>query len=75
MTIEQDALRYQWIKAQTNISLAFTDNWCLKDMNGEKYWPTHYLKVNGFKFEGKEHLDDELIDQAMKLYPITDSTL
>lgn len=34
----------------------------------EEYYPSHRLSVNGTGFHGVEHLDD-LIDQAMELYP------
>ena len=74
MTIEQDAIRYQWIKTQTNMRLNTTRAWWLKVETGRKYWPTHDLDVNGSRFSGVEHLDD-LIDQAMELYPTTASTL
>ena len=74
MTIEKDALRYQWIKAQTNFRLSSTRAWWLNIETKKKYWPTHDLDVNGSRFSGVEHLDD-LIDQAMELYPITDSKL
>ena len=65
MTIEKDALRYQWIKAQTNFRLSSTRGWWLN---------IETKKKDGSRFSGVEHLDD-LIDQAMKLYPITDPTL
>jgi hypothetical protein len=74
MTIEQDAIRYQWIKAQTNMRLGTTHAWWINTETGRKYWPTHDLDVNGSRFSGVEHLDD-LIDQAMELYPTTASTL
>ena len=74
MTIEKDALRYQWIKAQTNFRLSSTRGWWLNIETKKKYWPTHDLDVNGSRFYGVEHLDD-LIDQAMELYPTKDSKL
>lgn len=74
MTIEKDALRYQWIKAQTNLRLGSTHAWWIEFETGRKYWPTHELDVNGSKFSEREHLDD-LIDEAMELYPIKNSTL
>jgi hypothetical protein len=74
MTIEKDALRYQWIKAQTNLRLGSTHAWWIEHETSRKYWPTHDLDVNGSRFSGVEHLDD-LIDQAMKLYPTKNSTL
>jgi hypothetical protein len=74
MTIEKDALRYQWIKAQTNLKLGSTHAWWIEHETGRKYWPTHDLDVNGSRFSGVEHLDD-LIDQAMELYPTKNSTL
>ena len=74
MTIEKDALRYQWIKAQTNLRLGSTHAWWIEHETGRKYWPTHDLDVNGSRFSGVEHLDD-LIDQAMELYPTKNSTL
>jgi hypothetical protein len=74
MTIEQDAIRYQWIKAQTNLRLGTTHDWWINTETGRKYCPTHDLDVNGSRFSGVEHLDD-LIDQAMEQYPTTASTL
>lgn len=74
MTIEQDAIRYQWIKAQTNLRLGTTHAWWINTETGRKYWPTHDLDVNGSRFSGVEHLDD-LIDQAMELYPIKQPSL
>ena len=74
MTIEKDALRYQWIKAQTNLRLSSTPPWWSEREAGRKYWPTHDLNVNGSKISTKEYLD-ALIDEAMELYPLTDSTL
>jgi hypothetical protein len=68
MTIERDAARYQWIKAQTNIRLGSTHAWWIESETGRKYWPTHDLDVNGSRFSGREHLDD-LIDEAMEMYP------
>ena len=50
--IERDAARYR--------------PWFRED--GTKYYPSHFINVNGTGFNGIEHLDD-LIDQAMKLYP------
>ena len=74
MTIEKDALRYQWIKAQTNLRLGSTHDWWLNIETNRKYRSTHDLDVNGSRFSGVEHLDD-LIDQAMELYPTKDSKL
>ena len=74
MTIEKDALRYQWIKAQTNLRLGSTHAWWIEFETNRKYWPTHDLDVNGSRFSGIEDLDD-LIDEAMELYPIKNSTL
>ena len=74
MTIEKDALRYQWIKAQTNLRLSSTNDRWLNIITNRRYWSTHDLAVNGSMFSGREHLDD-LIDEAMELYPTADSTL
>ena len=65
--IERDAVRYRWIKSKKALTLqADGCPWFHED--GTKYWPSHFLNVNGTGFNGIEHLDD-LIDQAMELYP------
>lgn len=73
--LEQDALRYQWIKHQTNLHLRtnplFGTPWTHVE-TGKPYYPSHCLDVNGTRFEGIEHLDD-LIDAAMQLYPFNQS--
>jgi hypothetical protein len=67
--IARDAARYRWIRAQTNLDLRTTKRvpWTHVE-TGEPYYPTHNLDVNGTGFAGIEQLDD-LIDQAMALYP------
>ena len=65
--IERDAARYRWIKSKKVLTLqADGCPWFRED--GTKYYPSHFINVNGTGFNGIEHLDD-LIDQAMKLYP------
>ena len=65
--IERDAVRYRWIKSKKVLTLqADVCPWFHK--NGRKYYSSHFLNVNGTGFNGIEHLDD-LIDQAMELYP------
>lgn len=70
-TDAQDAARYRWIKAQKNLAIR-TNRTCgapwTKTDTGEKYYPSHQLDVNGTGFNGIEHFDD-LIDQAMEMYP------
>jgi hypothetical protein len=70
----EDAARYRWLKAQTNLSLRTVPQQGAQWTNvetGEEYRPSHYLDVNGTGFGGIEKLDD-LIDQAMNLYPQQD---
>jgi hypothetical protein len=62
-----DAQRYQWIKKQKNLVLSTEGVKWFRE-NGEEYYPSHRLDVNGTGFHGVEHLDD-LIDQAMEMYP------
>lgn len=67
-----DAARYRWIKAQRNLELHTCRTYGMPWTNmetGKRYYPTHYLAVNGTGFGGIEKLDD-LIDQAAELYPI-----
>ncbi len=69
--LEKDALRYRWIKTKQNLNLwtnrTYGTPWT-KTETGEQFYPSHNLDVNGTGFSGIEHLDD-LIDQAMELYP------
>jgi hypothetical protein len=65
--IERDAARYRWIKSKKNLELQTNRGFWFRE-DGTKYWPSHFLNVNGTGFNGIEHLDD-LIDQAMELYP------
>lgn len=68
---EQDALRYRWIKAQRNLELTTNRTYGTPWTNvetGYRFYPSHNLSVNGTGFSGIEHLDD-LIDQAMDMYP------
>jgi hypothetical protein len=70
--IHVDAARYRWIRAQRNLELHTCKTYGVPWTNtetGKKYYPTHYLSTNGTGFGGIEKLDD-LIDQAMELYPI-----
>jgi hypothetical protein len=69
--VHVDAARYRWIKAQRNLELHTCKMYGVPWTNvetGKKYYPTHYLAANGTGFGGIENLDD-LIDQAMELYP------
>lgn len=69
--LHEDAARYRWIKAQRNLELQTCKTYGTPWTNtetGETYYPTHYLAANGTGFGGIEKLDD-LIDQAMQLYP------
>jgi hypothetical protein len=67
-----DALRYKWIKSQRNLELhtcrTYGTPWTNTE-TGETFYPSHYLAANGTGFNGIKKLDD-LIDQAMELYPI-----
>lgn len=65
---KRDALRYQWIKQQTNLCLQTTKAMWIRE-DGERYYPSHDLAVNGVGFHGIEHLD-ELIDRAMEMFPV-----
>jgi hypothetical protein len=68
---KKDAARYRWLRAQTNLSLRTLPQQGAQWTNvetGEKYYSSHCLDVNGTGFGGLEKLDD-LIDQAMELYP------
>jgi hypothetical protein len=65
--IERDAARYRWIKSKKNLELQTNRGFWFHE-DGTKYWPSHFLNVNGTGFNGIEHLDD-LIDQAIELYP------
>ena len=67
----KDALRYRWIKSQKKLDLRTncTQGFAWTNVEtGYRYYPSHQLAVNGTGFNGIEHLDD-LIDQAMELYP------
>ena len=71
---EQDALRYRWIKAQRNLELRTNRTYGAPWTNtetGRRFYPSHNLDVNCTGFSGIEHLD-ELIDQAMSLYPTSE---
>jgi hypothetical protein len=69
--LQRDALRYRWIKNQKNLDLRTNVTrgtpWTHTE-TGKQFYPSHQLAVNGTGFNGIEHLDD-LIDQAMDLYP------
>lgn len=69
--IERDAARYRWIRAQTNFELWTGSRqgvpWTQTE-TGQRYFPWGNLAVNGTGFGGIESLDD-MIDQAMELYP------
>lgn len=73
--LKKDAERYRWIKQQKNLNLRTNKTqgtpWTNAE-SGNQYYPSHCLDVNGTGFNGIEHLDD-LIDQAMELYPLTDN--
>lgn len=64
---DRDAERYQWIKNQKNLMLSSEGVKWFRE-NGDVYYPSHRLAVNGTGFHGIENLDD-LIDQAMEVYP------
>ena len=65
--IERDAARYCWIKSKKVLTLQTQGcPWFHED--GTKYYPSHFLNVNGTSFNGIGRLDN-LIDQAMELYP------
>jgi hypothetical protein len=68
---KEDALRYRWIKAQRNLELRTNRGrtpW-VNTETGQRFYPSHNLDVNGTGFSGIEHLD-QLIDQAINLYPL-----
>jgi hypothetical protein len=71
--IAKDAERYRWIRAQGNLELrtcrTYGTPWTNTE-TGEKFYPSHDLAVNGTGFGGIEKLDN-LIDQAMSIYPPT----
>ena len=69
--IERDAARYRWIKAAPRLRIermADSHYWVSAE-TGEKYSVTHSLSAFDTGFSGLSTLDD-LIDQAMKMYPI-----
>jgi len=69
--VSADAMRYRWIKAQRNLELKTCKMYGVPWTNtetGKQFYPSHYLAANGTGFGGIENLDD-LIDQAMELYP------
>jgi hypothetical protein len=72
---EQDALRYRWIKAQRDLELRTNRTYGFfpwtDTETGRRFYPSHNLDVNSTGFSGIEHLDD-LIDQAMSLYPTSE---
>lgn len=72
MTVEQDATRYRWLRAQGNLELrterTYGTPWTNTE-TGRQFYPSHFLAVNGTGFSGIEHLDDT-IDRAMALYPL-----
>lgn len=72
--IERDAARYRWIKAAPRLRIERMPDahfWISAETE-EKYSVTHELAVFNTGFHGLPALDD-LVDQAMKMYP-TSST-
>jgi hypothetical protein len=67
--IERDAARYRWIKQAAGLEIRKTHAWWINTETGEKFYPTHELAAHGTGFHGLPTLDD-LVDQAMEMYPI-----
>ena len=69
--IERDAARYRWIKAAPRLRIERMPDshyWTSAE-TGEKYSVTHSLSAFDTGFSGLPALDN-LIDQAMEVYPI-----
>jgi hypothetical protein len=69
--IERDAARYRWIKAAPRLRIERMPDshfWISAD-TPKKYCVTHTLTAFDTGFSGLPTLDD-LVDQAMEMYPI-----
>ena len=69
--VERDAARYRWIKAapKLRIDRMPDSHYWISAETGEKYFVTHSLSAFDTGFSGLPSLDD-LVDQAMEMYPI-----
>jgi hypothetical protein len=67
----QDAARYRWIKAAPGLRIERMPDrhFWISGETGEKYSVTHTLDAFNTGFSGLPGLDD-LVDQAMEMYPI-----
>ena len=71
--IERDAARYRWIKAAPRLRIERMpdSHFWISAETGKKYSVTHCLSAFDTGFSGLPTLD-ELVDQAMEMYPIPD---
>lgn len=71
--IERDAARYRWIKAAPRLRIERMpdSHFWISAETGKKYSVTHSLSAFDTGFSGLPTLD-ELVDQAMEMYPIPD---
>ena len=69
--LERDAARYRWIKAAPRLRIErMPDSYFwISTETGERYTVTHSLAAFDAGFSGLPTLDD-LVDQAMEMYPI-----
>lgn len=71
-SVIKDAIRYRWLKAQRSLQLSSErmrgTPWTNIE-TGKRYYPSHFLAVNGTGYPGIEHLDDA-IDMAMGNYSL-----
>jgi hypothetical protein len=65
--IERDAMRYRWLKNAPKLELRQVAQPWTNLETGEKYWTFHVMAACNTGFNGLPL--DELIDQAMKMYP------
>lgn len=67
----QDAARYRWIKAAPGLRIERMSDrhFWISAETGERYSVTHTLDAFNTGFSGLPGLDD-LVDQAMEMYPI-----
>lgn len=69
--LERDAARYRWIKAAPGLRIERMpdSHFWISTETGERYKVTHSLAAFDTGFSGLPTLDD-LVDQAMEMYPI-----
>lgn len=74
--LERDAARYRWIKAAPRLRIERMpdSHFWISGETGERYSVTHSLSAFDTGFSGLPTLDD-LVDQAMEMYPIANNEL